>query len=120
MIVGFIINLAVSLLLIVFGLLIWKKQKISLLHDYHYKNVKQESIPAYSRLIGIGLIIIGIGILITGVLNLVKSSLWWIPILSGFVFGLLVMNKAQKTAIRTRMIVLTRCLALIESVLLNS
>lgn len=96
MIIGVIINWAVGLLCVILGWLIWKKQKISLLHSYHYKNVKKEDIPAYARLIGIGLTLIGIGISISGLLNLVDSALWWIPLVAGFVLGLIVMHRAQK------------------------
>lgn len=97
MILGFIIDLAVGLLLIILGLLIWKKQKISLLHDYHYKKVKEQDVPAYTRLVGISLIVMGIGICITGVLNLFDSPIWWIPLFGGIAAGLIIMNKAQKT-----------------------
>ena len=96
MIVGFIIELAVGAVCVIIGLLIWKKQKVTLVHDYHYRNVKKEDIPAYTRLLGIGLILIGIGICVTGFLNLVESSFWWIPMLIGFVAGFIVLNKAQK------------------------
>ena len=96
MIIGVIINLAVGLLLIAFGVLIRKKQRVSLLHDYHYKNVKQEELPAYSRLIGIGLIVMGAGICITGLLNLFESPLWWVSLVCGIVAGFIVMNKAQR------------------------
>ena len=96
MIVGFIVEEAVAVLCIVMGLLIWLKKKVSLLHSYHYKHVKEEDIPAYSRLIGIGLLIIGVGIAVTGVLNLLYSPLWWLGVLVGFVIGLTVMYVAQK------------------------
>ena len=96
MILGFMIELAVGALCIILGRIIWKKKKVSLLHDYHYKNVSNEDIPAYTRLIGIGLILIGAGICTTGVLNLFESPLWWLPMLIGFAAGILVMNKAQK------------------------
>jgi len=96
MIFGLLINLAVGLLLIALGVLIWKKQKVSLLHEYHYKNVKQEEMPAYARLMGIGLIVMGTGICITGLLSMLKSALWWVPLLGGIVAGLIVMNHAQK------------------------
>ena len=96
MIAGFIIELAVGLVCIIIGLLIWLKKKISLVHDYHYKNVKKEDIPAYTRLLGHGLLFIGTGICVTGLLNLLKSTLWWVPMLIGFVAGFIAMNKAQK------------------------
>ena len=96
MIFGVIVELTVGLLCVVLGLVIWIKKKVSLVHTYHYKNVKQEDLPAYARLLGIGQILMGIGICVTGLLNLLKSALWWIPMAAGFVAGFIVMNKAQK------------------------
>ena len=95
MIVGLIIDMIVGLSCIILGVLLWKKQMVSLLHSYHYKNVKEEDIPAYTRQIGIGLIMIGAGICITGLLNLAYSDLWWIPLGGGFVIGFVVLYKAQ-------------------------
>ena len=96
MVVGFVIELSVGLLCVVLGILIWKKKKISLVHEYHYRNVKNADIPAYTRLVGISLILMGAGICFSGLLNLIKSALWWIPMLIGFAAGFTVMNKAQK------------------------
>ena len=96
MIIGCIIETSVGVLLIVLGSLVWFKRKVSLLHTYHYKNVKEEDLPAYCRMVGIGLILIGLGIGATGVLNLFYLSLWWIPVLVGFVAGLTVFIIAQK------------------------
>ncbi len=65
------------------------------MHDYHYKNVKKADIPAYCRLLGIGLNIIGVGIAVTGLLNLFESTLWWLPMSVGFAAGLFIMHRAQ-------------------------
>ena len=96
MIFGAVVELAIGLLCIILGALIWFKRKVSLIHDYHYKNVAERDIPAYARLIGCGLMLIGAGISVTGLFNLVKSALWWVPMLVGFIAGVAVMNKAQK------------------------
>ena len=96
MIFGALTEFVVGAICIVLGVLLWKEQRISILHDYHYKHVKKDDIPAYTRQIGIGLIIIGAGIIITGVLNLAYSSLWWIPLLAGFIIGLIVIYITQK------------------------
>ena len=96
MILGCIIETAVGVLCIVLGLLIWLKRKVSLLHSYHYKNVKEEDLPIYCRWVGIGLCLIGLGIVVTGILNLFELSLWWIPLLVGFVVGLAILCVAQK------------------------
>ena len=96
MIFGFIVEASVGLLCVVIGLLIWRKRKVSLVHEYHWKNVKKEDIPAYARTFGIGLILIGIGIAVTGVFNLFESPLWWVPVLAGFVLGFAFLHTAQK------------------------
>lgn len=96
MVIGIIINISVGALIIWLGLLLWKKQKIGLLHDYHYKNVSAEDIPAYTRVMGIGIIIIGAGIAFTGVLDIFTSRLWWIPLTAGLIGGIALMHKAQK------------------------
>ena len=96
MIVGVIIDLAVGLCCIILGLLIWKKQKISLLHDYHYQYVKREAIPAYTLMVGRGIVIVGAGIAAAGLFDLVMSPLWWVPMAAGFVLGLALVIFAQR------------------------
>ena len=96
MIAGVIVKEAVGLLIIVLGLVLWLGRKVSILHAYHYKNVKEEDLPAYCRMMGIGLIVIGLGIAVSGVLDLFYSSLWWLPTVVGFVLGLTVLFIAQK------------------------
>ncbi len=93
---GIILFVAVGLLLIALGLVIWKKQKITLLHDYHCKNVKLEDIPAYTRSMGIGLIVMGIGLCLTGILQILPDRIFtWIPLAANTAAGLFIMHKAQ-------------------------
>ena len=96
MIIGLFIELSVGILLTGLGLSIWKKQNASLLHDYHVRNVKEEDLADYSRLMGQGLIVMGAGVCLCGLLDLLQSSFWWVPLLMGFVTGFLMMNRAQK------------------------
>ena len=96
MMIGCAIEYATGIACIVLGTMIWKKRKISLIHDYHYRNVKQEDLSAFARSIGIGIILIGAGIGITGTLDLLGSSFWWAPMLAGFVFGSVVIFRALK------------------------
>lgn len=60
MIFGFILCIAAGLFCVVFGLLVWKK--ISLIHGYHYKKEKEDDVPSYTRLMGIGVLLIGVGV----------------------------------------------------------
>ena len=96
MIFGCAIEFAVGALCIVLGLIIWLKRKVSLLHDYNYKNVKDEDIPAYSKRMGVGVLLIGTGICLSAVFNLFSCGLWWAPLFAGIAAGLVIMNRAQK------------------------
>lgn len=96
MIVSFAVCMIVGLLCVVLGLLIWKKQRITLIHDYHYKNVKKSDVPAYTRLIGTGLLLIGTGTCLTGIINLAfQTGAGWIAFGAGFLAGIWLMSKAQ-------------------------
>ena len=96
MLFGIITEVLVGMICIIPGILLWKKQQVSILHDYHYRNVRKEDIPAYTRQMGSGLMITGAGIIITGVFDLFDSPFWWLPLLIGFILGLLVIYLAQK------------------------
>ena len=61
-IIGVSVTGAVGALLAVFGWLIWKKEKITLLHDYHTDKVAPENRKAFCTLSGIGILVIGIGL----------------------------------------------------------
>ena len=98
MIIALIIYALIGVLFIVLGLLIWKKQKVSLIHDYHYRHVKKADIPSYSRLMGIGMLVMGTGFCVYGILSLlVKNGIWCTVTVTVFLIaGLLVFNRAQK------------------------
>ena len=96
MIFGVIVLFAVGALCVVLGLILWKKQKISLVHDYQHQNVREEDVPAYCRLVGIGLIVIGVGIALDGVANLVcRESLGYLALAAWIIGGIIVMHRAQ-------------------------
>ena len=79
----------------VMGYLIWKKEKITLLHDYHYDKVKEENKKDFCALSGKGLFIIGAGILITGIITAVKVSfLSYLPFILGLIIGLIMLISA--------------------------
>lgn len=89
MILGSVIMGLVGLACAVLGLLIWKKEKITLLHDYHYDKVSEENQPAFCRLSGLGVLFIGTGILLSAVTLPITDSLWsFLPFGTGFVLGL--------------------------------
>ncbi|MBO7170831.1 MAG: DUF3784 domain-containing protein [Clostridia bacterium] len=76
-------------LLLVLGLLLWKKQRVSLLHEYHYDKVTEKNQKAFCAFSGWGIISIGIGLLVTAVLLAFFLSLWcFLPFAVGLVIGL--------------------------------
>ena len=97
MVVGVIITVIVGVLLIVLGYLVWKKEKISLLHDYHYNNVSEEDKRAFCTLSGIGLLIMGAGILIAAVLlGVTGSVLSFIAVGVGLAVGMALLIRAAR------------------------
>lgn len=73
-IMGVIITSGAGVIIAVMGWLIWKKEKLSLMHDYHVNKVSVENKSAFCRLSGIGLVAIGIGLLISSVILFVTDS----------------------------------------------
>lgn len=89
MLFGFIIEILVGVLFLYLGYLIWKKEKITLLHDYHCKYVSEEDKSAFCALSGIGVILIGIGSLISGLLIAITESAWsFMAFVIGFLIGI--------------------------------
>ena len=93
MILGILITAAVGILCVIFGVLIGKKGKISLLHDYHYNKVTEENKATFCALVGLGLLLIGAGILASAVLlGVTESVLSFLAMAVGFIagFGLII------------------------------
>lgn len=88
MIVAIIFGI-VGIVFVVLGLLMWKKEMISLLHDYHYDKVKEEDKKIFCTISGVGVTTIGIGMLVTAVVGgIIDSPLSMIPFAVGFIVGL--------------------------------
>ena len=98
MIVNIIVAIIVALMGIIFmilGYLLWKKERISLLHEYHYDKVSKEDKKTFCAISGRGVIIIGIGLLISGLLMCYIDSAWsMFPFAVGFVIGLVMLMYA--------------------------
>ena len=98
MIVNIIVAIIVALMGIIFmilGYLLWKKERISLLHEYHYDKVSKEDKKLFCAISGMGVIIIGIGLLISGLLMCYIDSVWsMLPFAVGFVIGLVMLMYA--------------------------
>ena len=98
MILGVAILTIVGALCVIFGVLIGKKQKISLLHDYHYNKVTEENKAVFCAIVGRGLLLIGAGILASAVLlGVTDSALSFLAMAVGFIAGFgLVIFAGQK------------------------
>ena len=53
-VIGIVIIGGVGIIIAVMGWLIWKKEKLSLMHDYHVNKVSAENRSAFCRLSGGG------------------------------------------------------------------
>ena len=93
----FITYFILGLTLIALGVLTWKKRTTAFLHSYHYKNVKEEDLPLYTKRMGVAQIIFGAGFCLTAVLKLfIKGALSWLFLVLGLAAGLPFVFKAQK------------------------
>lgn len=91
-IVGMIIICVIGTICTILGYLMWKKEKISLLHSYHYDKVSEGDKKAFCTLSGIGIFLIGLGLLITGVIiGITDSALSFIAFAIGFIAGLMML-----------------------------
>lgn len=92
-----ILMLAMGALFIVLGWRIWKKEQITLIHDYHYTKVKEADKKPYTERIGKALIVMGSGMIITGGIDFAfRTSYGWIVFGISFIAGLVLIFLAQK------------------------
>lgn len=79
----------IGIAFVLLGWLIWKKEKISLLHEYHYSKVSDNDKSAFCKDSGIGVMRIGVGLLVTAVLLfLTDSALSFLAFAVGMLLGL--------------------------------
>ena len=97
MIVGVLVTGGTGLLIAWLGWLVWKKEKITLLHDYHTDKVSTENMPAFCKLSGIGLIVIGTGGLTSAVLLALTGSAYsFVCFAVCYAAGLALLTKADR------------------------
>ncbi len=87
-----VVFVSVGLLMVRLGWLIWKKQKIELLHIYHYDKVKEEDKGAFCCLCGIGTCLAGAGLVVSGILTVISGNLLSLaPMVAGLVICIAMM-----------------------------
>ncbi|WP_026886924.1 DUF3784 domain-containing protein [Clostridium beijerinckii] len=95
--INLILMIPLGLLSIFLGWRIWKKEQITLIHDYHYARVAESDKKPYTEEVGKGCIIMGIGIILTGIINLIGNTKYgWICFVIFAVLGFRMMFRAQK------------------------
>ena len=92
MLIELIILLIMGIAFLIIGWLIWKKEKITLIHEYHWDKVSEENKAAYTAMIGKGTLLIGIGMILTGVIDYLTHTGWgWVSFGACFIIGLTLM-----------------------------
>ena len=88
--IGVAIGIGVlALVFICLGYLMWKKEKITLLHSYHYDKISPSDKKVFCKISGWGVISIGIGLMATAIIiGIIDSALSFIAFAFGFVMGL--------------------------------
>lgn len=92
-----LIMISLAMLFFILGFFVWKKEKINLVHSYHYTKVSEEDKKYYTEQIGKSLIVISIGLVLTGITEFITTSPYsWIFFSVFFVLAFIKMSKAQK------------------------
>ena len=87
--VGAIIVAVIGIVFVTLGYLMWKREKITLLHSYHYDKVSPSDKKVFCKISGWGVIFNGIGLLATAIIiGITDSALSFIAFALGFVVGL--------------------------------
>ncbi|MBO5934228.1 MAG: DUF3784 domain-containing protein [Clostridia bacterium] len=95
--IGSIIIGIVGVMFVVIGWVIWKKEKITLLHDYHYDKVSEDDKKPFCTLSGVGVLLMGIGMLVTAIIMGITESLWsFIAFAAGFAAGIIMLIYAGR------------------------
>lgn len=88
-IIGALVTGAAGALLVYLGQLVWKKEKITLLHEYHRDKVAPENNRAFCRLSGTGLTVMGAALVLSAALfGITESPYSFICFAAGFALGL--------------------------------
>lgn len=86
----------VSALFFYLGFLLWKKERIDIIHDYHIKKVKEQDKKAYTTIMGKAMTVIAVGLAVSGIIGIFTDSVKsGIPFGAAFVLGLCMMLYAQ-------------------------
>lgn len=87
-----ILFLLLSVLFIILGWMIWKKQKTNLIISHHCDKVSEQNKKEYCSLFGIGMIIMGVGFGISGILTFfIHSLLIFVPMTLGLILGIVLL-----------------------------
>lgn len=93
-----IITLPTGIALVLVGLLLWKRQRIQLIHDYQHQNVKPQGVKPYTRLWGVALLILGACTTPIGIIDFIaRTGFGWLLFALGLAACFLIGSKAQKS-----------------------
>ena len=95
--VGVIVVGLVGIVLLVMAYHIGCKEKISLLHDYHYDKVSPQNKKIFCARMGLGLALMGMGLVVTACILALTNSAWSFLVLAfTFTVGLGIVILTEK------------------------
>ncbi len=93
---GLILIGGVGIAFLILGFLLWKKERISLLHEYYRNRVRAEDRKTFCAWSGRGLQAIGCGLIATAVLLGITNSAWsFLSLAVGMAVGLFLLGYAE-------------------------
>ena len=96
MLLELVLLILLGIVFIAVGLMIWKKRKLSLINSGS-KTVPEIDVPAYTTLVGKGVVLLGIGMPITGFIDYFTSTFWgWAAFALCFIAGIAIVIAAER------------------------
>ncbi len=89
--------LILGLVFLFIGYRLWIKEQITLMHSYHYANVSDSDKKAYTKQMGISILIIGFGLIANAVVNyFFNTQIGWLVFILSFIVSAIIFVSAQK------------------------
>lgn len=85
-----------GIIIIVLGIVIWKKQCVNLIHDNRYKRASRKDKKEYSSKIGKSVIVMGTGMFLNGIFDIfTDTEFGWVIFIITFIFSMMTIISTQ-------------------------
>lgn len=95
----------IGVIIVIVGIILWKKQKITIIHDYHYNKIKIEDIKPYTEAMFKATIVAGMTVILVAIVMMITTTsyvVYLITILGTIVFTIMFYMAQKKYLSRSK------------------